>query len=147
MLHQVIALLNPVTKLWEGNVFQSRLSTGVEGPRVIINHDALVLTVQWPPAPSSPDTPRHRTSMYGYPRPDMFKLVHNEARIVGNQVVCILLEYLSVADLGGRRGREPNSFDFMQFLGNFGKIVCWRPPPPRGNPGSAAACVNDFWWN
>ena len=22
----------------------------------------------------------------------------------------------------------PNSFNFMQFLGNFGKIVCWRPP-------------------
>ena len=38
--------------------------------------------------------------------------------------------------------RCPNSFNFMQFLGNFGKIVCWRPPgelapPPRGNPGSA----------
>ena len=32
----------------------------------------------------------------------------------------------------GRRGRTPpggpNSFNFMQFLGNFGKIVCWRPP-------------------
>ena len=32
--------------------------------------------------------------------------------------------------------------NFMQFLGKFGKIVCWRPPgelvpPPRGNPGSA----------
>ena len=30
----------------------------------------------------------------------------------------------------------------MQFLGKFGKIVCWRPPgeltpPPRGNPRSA----------
>ena len=24
--------------------------------------------------------------------------------------------------------RGPNSFNFMQFLGNFGKIVCWRPP-------------------
>ena len=22
----------------------------------------------------------------------------------------------------------PNSFNFMQFLGNFGKIICWRPP-------------------
>ena len=21
----------------------------------------------------------------------------------------------------------PNSFNFMQFLGKFGKIVCWRP--------------------
>ena len=33
----------------------------------------------------------------------------------------------------------------MQFLGKFGKIVCWRPPPgelvhpPRGNPGYATA--------
>ena len=41
------------------------------------------------------------------------------------------------APLGG-----PNSFDFMQFLGKCGKIVCWCPPgqlapPPRGNPGSA----------
>ena len=41
----------------------------------------------------------------------------------------------------------PNSFNFMQFLGKFGKIVCWRPPgelepPPRGNPGSATGvCV------
>ena len=38
----------------------------------------------------------------------------------------------------------PNSFNFMQFLGKFGKIVCWRPPgelasPPQGNPGSATA--------
>ena len=38
----------------------------------------------------------------------------------------------------------PNSFNFVQFLGKFGKIVCWRPPgelapPPRGNPGSATA--------
>ena len=38
----------------------------------------------------------------------------------------------------------PNSFNFMQFLGKFGEIVCWHrgPPwrvgaPPRGNPGSA----------
>ena len=60
-----------------------------------------------------------------------------------------LSPFTPVADLrGGRRGRPPggpNSFDFMQFLGNFGKIVCCRPPPgelappPRGNPGSATA--------
>ena len=52
----------------------------------------------------------------------------------------------SVADLRGREGRPrgPNFFNSMQFLGNFGKIVCWCPPllggltlPPRGNPGSA----------
>ena len=27
----------------------------------------------------------------------------------------------------------PNSFNFMQFLRNFGKIVCWPPPPPLGS--------------
>ena len=36
---------------------------------------------------------------------------------------------------GGREGCAPptggpNSFNFMQFLGIFGKIVCRRPPPP-----------------
>ena len=38
----------------------------------------------------------------------------------------------------------PNSFNFIQFLGKFGKIIYRRPPspggcapPPRGNPGSA----------
>ena len=35
-------------------------------------------------------------------------------------------------------------FNFMQFSGNFNKILSWRPPwglapPPRGNPGSATA--------
>ena len=46
---------------------------------------------------------------------------------------------------GGHEGRAPpggpNSFNFMQFWGKYGKIVCWCPPgelapPPRGNPGS-----------
>ena len=31
-----------------------------------------------------------------------------------------------MADLTGRKGR-PNSFNFMQFLGKFGRIVCWHP--------------------
>ena len=52
-----------------------------------------------------------------------------------------------MADLRGgardARPRGPNSFNFMQFLGKFGEIVCWRPPgklgpPPRGNPGSGS---------
>ena len=57
---------------------------------------------------------------------------------------------MSVADLHSkildtRPPGGPNSFNFMQFLGNFGKIVCWRPPGelaplPRGNSGSATAC-------
>ena len=50
-----------------------------------------------------------------------------------------------VADLGGARDvhpRGPNSFNFIQFLRKFGKILCWRPPgklapSPWGNPGSA----------
>ena len=63
---------------------------------------------------------------------------------------CYLLKwYLSVADLMGCEGRPPGgpySFKSMQFLGKFGKIVCWRSPPgelappPWGNPGSATAC-------
>ena len=37
----------------------------------------------------------------------------------------------------------------MQFLGKFGRIVCWRPPgelapPPWGNPGSATDNHKDF---
>ena len=58
-----------------------------------------------------------------------------------------------MADLRGGTGDVcplpggPNSFNFMQFLGNFGKIVCWRPPGeleplPRGNPGSATENVS-----
>ena len=40
----------------------------------------------------------------------------------------------SVADLRGREGCAPpppggpNSFNFMQFLGKYGKVVCWCPP-------------------
>ena len=59
------------------------------------------------------------------------------------------LSFIPVADLhskilDARPPGGPNSFNFMQFLGIFGKIVCWRPPgelapPPRGNPRSATA--------
>ena len=47
---------------------------------------------------------------------------------------------------GGRRGHAPppggpNSFDFMQFLGNFGKIVCWRPPWGVGAPSSGKSWI------
>ena len=43
-----------------------------------------------------------------------------------------------------------NFFNFMQFLGKFGKIVCWRPlpeglaPPHQGNPGSATGKGKNF---
>ena len=44
-----------------------------------------------------------------------------------------------VESSGGSKGvrgmpqpRGPNSVNFTQFLGNFGKIVCWRPPSSEG---------------
>ena len=64
----------------------------------------------------------------------------------------VLLEWILVTltcsggSKGGARDAHPpggpNCFNFMHFLGKFGKIVCWCPPgelapPPRGNPGSA----------
>ena len=52
----------------------------------------------------------------------------------------------AVADLRGTPP-VPNSFNFMQFMGEFGNIVCWRPPSPesrRGNPGSATAKRNSL---
>ena len=59
--------------------------------------------------------------------------------------VLVMVLYMQMQwRIKGEGARDPNSFNFMQFLGKFGKIVCWRPPsagelapPPRGNPGSA----------
>ena len=50
---------------------------------------------------------------------------------------------------GGSKGdardaRPPggsNSFNFMQFLGKFGKIVCWRPPWGVGAPSSGKSGI------
>ena len=64
------------------------------------------------------------------------------------------IDNIAMADLGGHEGPvpppRPNSFNFMQFWGKFGKIICWRPPtgelapPPQGNPGSAIE--KGFFW-
>ena len=35
----------------------------------------------------------------------------------------------------------PNSFNFMQFLGKFGKIVCWRLPWRVGAPSSGKSWI------
>ena len=56
-----------------------------------------------------------------------------------NQWRIYIVKFWTCAPPGG-----PNSFNFMQFLGTFGKIVCWRPPgelapPPRGDKNSATA--------
>ena len=44
--------------------------------------------------------------------------------------------YLCSIDSGGPKGPPggSNSFNFIQFLGKFGKIVCWRPPRGVGAP-------------
>ena len=43
----------------------------------------------------------------------------------------LLCQYSGGSNGGLRVTRAPpgpNSFNFMQFWGKFGKIVCWRPP-------------------
>ena len=55
----------------------------------------------------------------------------------------VIRQLSAVADLGGAKGGPPappppehtNSFDFMQFSGKFGKIICWRPPGELAPPG------------
>ena len=50
-----------------------------------------------------------------------------------------------MADLRGVRGTCPpnrNSLNFMQFLGKFDEIVCWRPPPLGG---VGAPSSGKFW--
>ena len=78
---------------------------------------------------------------------------NNANLIIANEIYwhpwqVVLMNGFSIGGYKGFRGtrtplpRHPNSFNFMQFLGNFGKIMCWRPPPeglvspPRGNLGS-----------
>ena len=45
---------------------------------------------------------------------------------------CVTLAIYTVTDLRRARGTRPpggqNSFNFMQFLGKFGQIVCWCTP-------------------
>ena len=56
-----------------------------------------------------------------------------------------------VEEFRTRAPPRPIFFNFAQFLGNFGKIVCWCPsplsegyrPPPRGKPGSATVECSD----
>ena len=47
---------------------------------------------------------------------------------------------------------HPNSFDIMQFSGNFGKIVCWWPPPPPRrveilDPPLHTTCLSAYQWD
>ena len=58
--------------------------------------------------------------------------------VLSNQEHRLRLVHTSAITSGGSKGghegcpRGPNSFNFMQFLGKFGKIICWRPPSPEG---------------
>ena len=76
---------------------------------------------------------------------------HQRIRLEGHEgnfvwkcmnAIKIIQTKISGGSKGGAPG--PNSFNFMQNLGKFGKIVCWGPPAPGelappswGNPGSA----------
>ena len=71
----------------------------------------------------------------------------------GNAQVQITVEISypkAVADLRGARGTlappppGPNSFNFMQFLGKFGKIVCWRTPWGVGAPSSGKSWIRHW---
>ena len=48
----------------------------------------------------------------------------------------------------GARGTRalggPNSFNFMQFLGKFGKIICWRPSWGVGAPSSGKSWIRQW---
>ena len=80
--------------------------------------------------------------------------MHYRRNYASNIHYCELFQTIKLISGGSKGGawrthapppRHPNSFNFMQFLGEFGKIVCSRPPPwrvhapPWGNPGSVTA--------
>ena len=72
------------------------------------------------------------------------------ANSINNLLICYCCSHGIGGSKGGRQGRAPpplgpNFFNFMQFLGKFGKNNRLVPPPlqlahpPLGNPGSATA--------
>ena len=79
--------------------------------------------------------------------------MYKKMLMLSKTIYCsIYLTYLSGFEKkrsGGSKGGArdarppggPNSFNFMQFFGNFDTTVCWPPwelaPPPGRNPGSA----------
>ena len=58
----------------------------------------------------------------------------------------IIMEEGAVADLRWCQGhpRGPNSFNFMQFLGKFDKIVCWHPHWRVGTPTSGKSWIRHW---
>ena len=66
---------------------------------------------------------------------------HRHVSLNSRMAVTWLCEY-SGGSKGGAPPTAQNFLDFMQFLGKFDKIICWRPPRgsaphPTRNPGSA----------
>ena len=68
--------------------------------------------------------------------------LNSQLTITGLEVWCLLVEDLKG---GAPIPFGPFFFDFMQYFGNFDKIICWCPPsrglalPRTENPGSAPA--------
>ena len=67
--------------------------------------------------------------------------MHSSRMRTTRSLTCAGGSAFAVADLhskilDARPPRGPNSFNFMQFLGTFGKIICWRPPWGVGAPSS-----------
>ena len=63
-------------------------------------------------------------------------------------LLCLLCPMPSVSLTRAPRG-GPNSFNFMQFLGNSTNLYVGAPPgelapPPRGNPGSTTALCSSY---
>ena len=69
---------------------------------------------------------KRRQILTGYnPYPALVKSLRSQPKETSEN------EDKAVADLRGEGASDghggPDSFNFMQFLGKFGKIVCWRP--------------------
>ena len=69
--------------------------------------------------------------------PDLVDIILRAAWTGPMRMIFIGLQVRSIC-IGGCKGggtceipRGPNSFNFMQFWGKFGKIVCWHLPPPH----------------
>ena len=65
--------------------------------------------------------------------------------ITSNEAVADL--HSKILDVRPLSPGGPDSFNFMQFWGIFGKIVCWHRPPPRGvgAPSSGKSWIRHWW--
>ena len=57
-----------------------------------------------------------------------------DRRYFQTQLLSIIQWRIYIVKFWTRPPGGPNSFNFMQFLEKFGKIVCWHPPPGSWRP-------------